>query len=83
MAEQICSVNLKALLSIAKRILQYSEKIDSYSFHIKTVHETFQRMLIEGNPYDRFEETLCIRFVDIHTDSKVTRIHIEIIVNPN
>ena len=83
MAAELCSVNVKALLSIAKRLLLYSEKIHSYSFRIKTVHETFQRMLKQGNPYDRFEETLCIRFVDIQPESKVTRIHIEIIVNSN
>ena len=81
MAIALCDINVEALLKIARRLLQYSDKINSYSFKLKTIHETFQKMLKQGNPYNRFEDTLCIRFIDIQPEVKVTKIHIEIILN--
>ena len=83
MALAICDVNVKALLSIAQRLLKYSQQIDSYSFQIKTVHSTFQNMLKRGNPYKPFEETLCIKFIDIEPYQNHIKIYIEIIINPN
>lgn len=72
----------RVLLWLAKDLLNHSEKIDKKSFIIHKSYGIFQTMLGNGNPFPRFSETLCIRFVDITTKPNHIELSIEIIINP-